>query len=215
MLVREKYSMISLKINSLNKINKFIFILLFIHFYSVNALSDESVIFKAIEQEWNQTQTLSGQFRQKINGDKFISGDFFIDKPYKSNFTYRNQSQKIITSKYFVNFVDEEGFLFDRYPIINQPIYKLFSKSVSFANIFEIKSIAQNQAEVIIKLANNYNRGANETEITLTFHSNNYLLKKWEIIDALGQSTYLEFTNIIKNISIDQNLFVFKEKIKY
>ena len=59
---------------------------------------------------------------------------------------------------------------------------------------------------------NNVNNS--NSKITLTFHSSNYLLKKWEIVDALEQSTYLEFTNIRKNISIDQNLFNFKEKIE-
>ena len=46
--------------------------------------------------------------------------------------------------------------------------------------------------------------------IKLTFNKDDYSLKNWEIIDELGQSTYLEFTKVRKNISIDQKLFIVK-----
>ena len=82
--------MTNLKTNSLNKLTTFIFV--FINLFLTNALSEESDIIKIIEKEWNQTQTLKGNFLQKIDDDKVISGDFFIEKPYKSNFTYYNQS---------------------------------------------------------------------------------------------------------------------------
>tara|TARA_B100000989_G_scaffold212251_1_gene161213 strand:+ start:107 stop:715 length:609 start_codon:yes stop_codon:yes gene_type:complete len=202
--------MTNLKTNNLYKITTFIFV--FINLFLTNALSEESHIIKIIEKEWNRTLTLNGKFHQKIDGDKVISGNFFIEKPYKSNFTYYNQTQNVITSKYFINFVDKKGKLLDRYPIINQPIYKLFSKNINLNNIFHIKSVEQNQKEVKIKLAPKDN---NDIQIDLTFHSKDYLLKKWEIVDALGQTTYLEFTNVRKNISIDQNLFIFEEKIEY
>ena len=202
--------MINLKTNNLYKITTFVFV--FINLFSINSLSEENHIIKVIEKEWNRTQTLNGKFHQKIDGDKVISGNFFIEKPYRSNFTYHNQAQNIITSKYFINFVDKKGKLLDRYPIINQPVYKLFSKNINLNNIFHIKSVSQNQSEVKIKLAPKDN---NEIQIDLTFHIKNYLLKKWEIVDALGQTTYLEFTNVRKNISIDQNLFIFEEKIEY
>ena len=202
--------MINLKTNNLYKITTFVFV--FINLFSINALSEENHIIKVIEKEWNRTQTLNGKFHQKIDGDKVISGNFFIEKPYRSNFTYHNQAQNIITSKYFINFVDKKGKLLDRYPIINQPIYKLFSKNINLNNIFHIKSVEQDQTEVKIKLAP---KDKNEIQIDLTFHSKDYLLKKWEIVDALGQTTYLEFTNVRKNISIDQNLFIFEEKIEY
>ena len=202
--------MINLKTNNLYKITTFVFV--FINLFSINALSEENHIIKVIEKEWNRTQTLNGKFHQKIDGDKVISGNFFIEKPYRSNFTYHNQAQNIITSKYFINFVDKKGKLLDRYPIINQPIYKLFSKNINLNNIFHIKSVEQDQTEVKIKLAP---KDKNEIQIDLTFHSKDYLLKKWEIVDALGQTTYLECTNVKKNIAIDQNLFIFEEKLEY
>ena len=205
--------MINLKIKNFSKITKFVVITAY--FFLTSVLSDEVSIIELIEKEWNQTRTLVGKFHQRVDENKFVSGDFFIEKPYKSNFIYHDKVQNIITSKYFINFVDNKGYLHDRYPVINQPIYKLFSNKVNLNDIFEIESIDQNEDEVIIRLIDKNNVNNSNSKITLTFHSSNYLLKKWEIVDALEQSTYLEFTNIRKNISIDQNLFNFKEKVEY
>mgnify|MGYP005716328055 CR=1 FL=1 len=76
MLVKEKYSMINLKIKNLNRITKFI--LVSIYFFSSNALSDENQIIKSIEKEWNQTHTLAGKFLQRSGNDRVVSGDFFL-----------------------------------------------------------------------------------------------------------------------------------------
>ena len=62
MLVKEKYSMISLQNKNLNRVTKFI--LVCIYFFSSSALSHENQILKSIEKEWNQTQTLIGKFHQ-------------------------------------------------------------------------------------------------------------------------------------------------------
>ena len=45
------------------------------------------------------------------------------------------------------------------------------------------------------------------------FYSATFITNKnWEIVDELGQSTYLEFTKIRKNISIDPKLFIVKQQ---
>ena len=211
MLAKEKYSMKNLKTN--NKFNKFIIIIV-IYFSTVNVFSEQNDIIENIEKNWNETQTLTGQFHQKIGDNKIISGDFFIEKPYKSNFTYYEDFRNIITSQYFINVVDKQNYLIDRYPIINQPLYKMFSKDVSLSSFFNINYIEEKEDEIIIKLVSKSKKNFNSVKITLTFNSEDYLLKNWEIIDALEQTTYLEFTNIRKNISIDQNLFIFKERIE-
>ena len=54
------------------------------------------------------------------------------------------------------------------------------------------------------------NSGNSAAKIKLAFNEDDYSLKNWEIIDELGQSTYLEFTKIRKNISIDPKLFIVK-----
>ena len=183
----------------------------FISLYSISVFSEENKYIDIIEEDWNNTQTISGRFHQKINDDNIVSGNFYIQKPYKSNFTYDNELENIITSKFFINIVDNKKFLIDRYPIINQPIYKILSEEISLKETFEVLSIKIINNEITINLVSKNNSSNSKAKIKLTFNGDDYSLKNWEIVDDLGQSTYLEFTKIRKNISIDQELFVIKQ----
>ena len=183
----------------------------FISLYSISVFSEENKYIDIIEEDWNNTQTISGRFHQKLNDDDIVSGNFYIQKPYKSNFTYDNELENIITSKFFINIVDNKKFLIDRYPIINQPIYKILSEEISLKETFEILSIKIINNEIAINLVSKNNSSNSKAKIKLTFNGDDYSLKNWEIVDDLGQSTYLEFTKIRKNISIDQELFVIKQ----
>ena len=195
--------MINLKI----KFSKLICV--FISLYSINVFSEENKLIDIIEKNWNNTQSVSGRFHQGINND-IVSGNFYIQKPYKSNFTYDDKLENIITSKFFINIVDNKRHLIDRYPIINQHIYKLLSKEISFKETFDVLSVKTINNLIIINLISKNNSSDNKAKIKLTFNKDDYSLKNWEINDALGQSTYLEFTKIRKNISIDPMLFIIK-----
>ena len=186
-------------------------ICLFISLYSINAFSEENELINIIEENWNSSQTISGRFHQELNDNNIISGNFYIQKPYKSNFTYDNGLENIITSRFFINIVDNKKFLIDRYPIVNQPIYKILSEEISFKEVFEILSIKIIDNEIAINLVSKNNSSDSKAKIKLAFNEDDYSLKNWEIIDDLGQSTYLEFTKIRKNISIDQEWFVIKQ----
>ena len=184
--------------------------IIFICFYSNYAFSDTNILLESIENDWNNTQTMSGEFHQKLPNNIIVSGKFFIQKPHKSNFTYENNRQQIITSKFFINIIDNEGFLIDRYPIIDQPIYKLLSKDINFKKLFKFINVYNIDNQIIVEVSSK-----NDVRIKLIFNKADYSLKNWEIIDELGQSTYLQFTKIRKNISIDPGVFNIKEKFKY
>ena len=205
MLVREKFFMINLKI-SFSKI-----VCIFICLYSINTFSEENRLLDIIEESWNSSQTISGRFLQEINDD-ILSGNFYIHKPYKSNFTYDNGLENIITSRFFINIVDNNGYLVDRYPILNQPVYKILSDEISLEETFNVLSVKRIDNEIRINLASKDNSDNSAAKIKLAFNEDDYTLKNWEIVDELGQSTYLEFTKIRKNISIDPKLFIVKQQ---
>ena len=193
------------------KINFFKVICIFISLYSISAFSEENTLINEIEKSWNNSQTISGKFHQKLNENSdIVSGNFYIQKPYKSNFTYDNELKNIITSKYFINIVDNNGYLVDRYPIVNQPIYKILSNKISLKETFNVLSVKKIDNKIKIILIPKESLPNSSARIKLTFNKDDYSLKNWEIIDELGQSTYLEFTKVRKNISIDQKLFIVK-----
>ena len=200
--------MINLRINFSRLTKKFI--LIFICFYPVIVLSAENELLKIIEKNWNETNTMVGRFNQLLDNNETVAGDFFIQKPFQSKFTYDNNLQTIITSKFFISIIDQDKYLIDRYPIINQPIYEILSDNIRFEKIFNVLSIDIINEKVVLNLVSKNKSADLGIKINLTFDNKDYLLKNWEIIDELGQSTYLEFTKIRKNISIGSDLFMIK-----
>jgi outer membrane lipoprotein-sorting protein len=185
--------------------------LIFITIFSFNVLASDEDLSKLIEFNWNQIKTLSGEFTQTSSGKKILKGEFFLNKPYKSFFKYNDEINNIITTRFFINIIDKNHNLIDRYPIINQPIYKILSNKVAFDDDFKIISISKIKGEVIIQLGLNNNAEA-RSHITVTFDGVDYSLKKWEIVDQFGKSTLLEFTKLRKNISIEADLFSVQEE---
>ena len=200
--------MINLRINFSRLTKKFI--LIFICFYPVIVFSVENELLKIIEKNWNETNTMVGRFNQLLDNNETVAGDFFIHKPFQSKFTYDNNLQTIITSKFFVSIIDQDKNLIDRYPIINQPIYEILSNTISFEKVFNVLSIDTINEEIVLNLVSKNKSADVGIKIKITFDNKDYLLKNWEIIDGLGQSTYLEFTKIRKNISIGSDLFMIK-----
>ena len=185
--------------------------LIFIIIFSFNVLASDEDLSKLIEFNWNQIKTLSGEFTQTSSGKQILKGEFFLNKPYKSFFKYNDEINNIITTRFFINIIDKNHNLIDRYPIINQPIYKILSNKVAFDDDFKILSISKIKGEVIIQLGLNNNAEA-RSHITVTFDGVDYSLKKWEIVDQFGKSTLLEFTKLRKNISIEADLFSVQEE---
>ena len=184
----------------------------FIYLFSINAYANDNFLINKIEDTWNNTRTISGNFRQLKQDGDFIYGEFAIKKPYKSYFSYYNNFDKIITSKFFMNVVDKENFLIDRFPIINHPIYKLLSEKINIEDSFNILSIKTMENEIKLNLSIKNKKQEIGGQINLGFNKDDFLLKNWEIIDGYGKSTYLEFTKLRKNISISTELFTVLEK---
>ena len=120
--------------------------------------------------------------------------------------------ENIITSKFFINIVDNNRYLVNRYTIINKPIYKILSDEISLNDTFKVLSVKRINNQISINLASKDSSDNSVAKIKLFFNEDDYTLKNWEIVDELGQSTYLEFTKIRKNISIDPKLFIVKQQ---
>ena len=76
---------------------KLIFGLFFLLFLGVNANSNETIF--DIEKNWNQIETMSGQFKQEDSDGIVSYGNFYFLKPYKSKFVYYDRSENIITNE--------------------------------------------------------------------------------------------------------------------
>tara|TARA_B100001769_G_C22105596_1_gene597254 strand:- start:1830 stop:2432 length:603 start_codon:yes stop_codon:yes gene_type:complete len=193
---------------------KYFLILFFFIITSVNSeselINNKKEIIYLIENSWNSIDTMSGRFEQIDTDLNVETGNFYFDKPYKSKFSYDNKDEAIITGRLLITVLDNEGYQVDSYPIGNSPIKNILSNDIKFEDIFKIISINK-----IFDEENSYqitavNKESNEPswKVLFFFTLDDFTLKKWVIFDEFENKTVLEFTNIQKNISIGQNIFV-------
>ena len=189
------------------RLKKFFLSIIFsIPVFTFQANSQEQIL-KLIENNWNDTRTLSGSFTQ-INSDQSTTyGDFFISKPFNSKFIYKNDDI-IITSKSLITIVDQDGYKIDSYPIFNSPLRFFLTSEIDFGNL-NLSFKVTEKDNIYLLSASELN---NDKKVYFSFHKESLELKKWEIIDEFSQSTVLEFTKIKKNISISPDIYAIKYK---
>jgi len=178
--------MINLEINFFDLIKKLIFIC--ICFYSNSVLSEETNFVEIIEKYWNETKTISGQFHQVLENDKIASGNFYIEKPYKSNFTYDDKLENIITTKFFIKDIlalknKIEHFKYLGYSLDSSIILREYEDTRKSDNT--IYTFATNYLDEILKSRNFLINTISNLGI-LAIEKNNYL-KNMIIKSATGK----------------------------
>ncbi len=186
----------------MTKLFSFLFILIFL---KLNFAFSESLI-TSIEKYWNDINSMTGQFKQIDSDGNIQYGNFYLKKPHKSLFEYSNQEEKILTTKFFLHIINQKHFIIDSYPIGSSPIKFLFLENLNLQKHFDV--ISYDAADQITVELSENSEIENLEKITLYFDKETLDLKKWEIFNEFGEKTSLEFTNILKNISINPDKFV-------
>ena len=184
---------------------KFLSLLFFFIFLKFNFAFADSLI-NLSEANWNDIDSMAGQFKQTNHDGSIQYGNFYIQKPHRSLFEYKGQKEKVLTSKFFLHIVNQKHFIIDSYPIGNNPLKYLLLDNLDLQKHFDLV-LDETKNEFSINLSQK-NGNNNLEEITLYFNKEILELKKWDIFNEFGEKTSLEFTNIIKNISISPDKFV-------
>ena len=188
----------------MTKFFSLLFILIFLKFNF--AFSDSLVNLS--EANWNDIDSMTGQFKQTNHDGNIQYGNFYIQKPHRSLFEYQEQEEKILTSKFFLHIVNQKHFIIDSYPLGTNPLKYLLLKNLNLKRHFDLV-LAETTDQFSINLSQ---KGGNNNleKITLYFDRKSLELNKWQIFNEFGEKTSLEFTNIIKNISIGADKFVIR-----
>ena len=163
---------------------------------------------KIIEESWNNIRTMSGNFLQTNSDGTMTYGKFFLSKPFKSKFIYKNEEDIIVTNQSLIAVLDNEGFQLDSYPIGQSPLKDILRDKVDLIHKDKKVIIKEDEENYIAKIRFSNKPG----EVELSFTKDDLTLKKWQIIDEFEQVTVLEFTKIKKNISINPEIYSIRYK---
>ena len=175
---------------------------------SMQAISND--IITNIEDNWNQIDSMSGQFQQTDADGNVLFGNFYFLKPYKSKFIYTNKKENIITNESLLVIIDQEGYKIESYAIGNNILKNLLSNEVSVNKEFDLINLKTDDSHHVLQLK--LKNESSDNNVHVFFDKETLDLKKWQIFDVFNNKTVLEFTKIKKNIFISQNLFVVKYK---
>ncbi len=163
---------------------------------------------KIIEESWNNIRTMSGNFLQTNSDGTMTYGKFFLSKPFKSKFIYKNEEDIIVTNQSLIAVLDNEGYQLDSYPIGQSPLKDILRDKVDLIHKDKKVIIKEDEENYIAKIRFSNKPG----EVELSFTKDDLTLKKWQIIDEFEQVTVLEFTKIKKNISINPEIYSIRYK---
>ena len=163
---------------------------------------------RIIEESWNSVRTMSGNFLQTNSDGTMTYGRFFLSKPFKSKFVYKNEEDIIVTNQSLIAVLDNEGYQLDSYPIGQSPLKDILRDKVDLIHKDKKVIIKEDEENYIAKIRFNNKPG----EVELSFTKDDLTLKKWQIIDEFEQVTVLEFTKIKKNISINPEIYSIRYK---
>ena len=163
---------------------------------------------KIIEESWNSVRTMSGNFLQTNSDGTMTYGKFFLSKPFKSKFVYKNEEDIIVTNQSLIAVLDNEGYQLDSYPIGQSPLKDILRDKVDLIHKDKKVIIKEDEENYIAKIRFSNKPG----EVELSFTKDDLTLKKWQIIDEFEQVTVLEFTKIKKNISINPEIYSIRYK---
>ena len=191
--------MINLALNKSNCIACFI-----LFFLITNTVAEESILNK-IQDNWNNTKSMSGSFIQIVDDYEMRNGNFYFLKPYLAKFVYDNRNEDIITNERLLRIVDKEGYQIDSYLIGNHIMKSLLSDKTNIIDNLDVSNVTQKNGNYQIAVL--FDKGQTNAHVVLSFDNQTLDLKKWEITDEFMSKTVLEFTKIKKNIFISENLF--------
>ena len=174
---------------------KYLILFLLILFNSeIKATEKENII-----QNLENIKNLSFNFEQNIDGEK-EKGKCVLMYPKKIFCEYNLENQKTLTSngRYIVIKTTKSHYI---YNIQKTPLNLILDKN------FLLSKIQNTEAKILNDKFVSFSLFENENKINLFFSKENYDLVGWQSIDIYQNLSITFISSIVKNITINENLF--------
>ncbi len=157
-------------------------------------------IKESIIQNLNNTNNISFNFEQNINGKK-ENGNCVIQYPKKIWCSYNLNNKKTLVSngKTLVIKTNTSYYL---YPLEKTPLNLILDKN------FLLNKIRNLEERIIKDKFINYSFVEKDNEINIFFNRLNYDLIGWQTLDIYQNLSITYLSSILKNQNLDKNKFV-------
>ena len=161
----------------------------------------------------NSISTLEGEFVQ-VDPDGVLSeGQFYIHRPGRIRFEYRQPNPAlVIADGFWVGVVDKRYDQVNRYPLNETPLNLILKDDIDLANEGAVKRIERSDGQMRI-IAQDPQRSDNGS-ITMVFADNPLELRQWIVDDTQGHATTVALSSTRANIPAAPENFVIPESAR-
>ncbi len=161
----------------------------------------------------NSISTLEGEFVQ-IDPDGVLSeGQFYISRPGRIRFEYREPNPAlVIADGFWVGVVDKRYDQVNRYPLNETPLNLILKDNINLATEGAVQRIERSDGQMRV-VAQDPNR-PDSGSITMVFADNPLELRQWIVDDAEGGATTVALSSTRANIPAAPENFVIPESAR-
>jgi len=169
------------------------------------ALSQQQIIAKA-EQALLEMKTLQADFIQFASDGSVGEGRIYFRRPHQLRIDYLNpETLSFVTSRIWIHVDHKIDRKVTSYPISQSPFYTLLQKDISFTSEELTTNATLKDGVASISMVRETGEAAGE--LILEFNAQNWQLRRWIIIDALGVRTQVTLQNTLYDLALENRLF--------
>ncbi len=168
--------------------------------------AEQAQIVAAASAALNRISGLQGRFRQ-INPDgSASSGKVWLQRPGRLRFEYDAPNPLVIVADGATVAVEDRALkAVDRVPLRSTPLHFVLKKDVDLAKDARIVRVLRAGDATLVTLRDR--SGETDGELTLAFEGSDYALRRWTVIDGMGDRTELELVESARVARLDPKLF--------
>ena len=162
-----------------------------------------------IEAYLNDLSTLRSEFVQ-INPDgRKVTGELYYQRPDKMRLDYDPPSPILIISDgWWVIYYDRQLEQVSHLSINSTPLGFLLSDDIRLSGEVTVTDVARADGELKVTLVQSDE--PNQGSIQLAFAEEPLELRRWTVVDAQGQATYVVLEALETGMPLDRELFRFR-----
>lgn len=169
------------------------------------ASSQQEIIARA-EQSLSDMKTMQADFIQFASDGSVGEGRIYFRRPHQLRIDYLNpETLSFVTSRIWIHVDDKIDRQVTSYPISQSPFYTLLQKDISFTSEELTTNATLKDGVASISMVRETGEAAGE--LILEFNAQNWQLRRWIIIDALGVRTQVTLQNTLYDLALENRLF--------
>lgn len=177
------------------------------------ALAQDGRDLARISAYLNSISTLEGEFVQ-VDPDGVLSeGQFYIHRPGRIRFEYREPNPALVISDgFWVGVVDKRYDQVNRYPLDETPLNLILKEGINLANEGAVQRIERSDGQMRVVAQDPKRR--DQGSITMVFADNPLELRQWIVDDTEGGATTVALSSTRANIPASPENFVIPESTR-